>query len=185
MHLAPGQINFIAPQASTDAATAAAADNLLLTKITQATPGMHSLLAGIYAVESISEALQLAKTLQSHEAVVTRDGLYMGPSWLQYNSKNSEDTGVLKREQDLKTLQQGIQQQTAVVEQLQENFRKLPVEFKRTGAKSRTVSTKFIRNQSQTSRLECPITRATSATRANPTTSTNFNSRITKPAASH
>lgn len=67
-------------------------------------PFSVSMLNGIYTADDLTHALSIRKKLQPHESVVTRDGLWMGPSWLRVSKEVDEHAGVLAREQELKVL---------------------------------------------------------------------------------
>jgi chromosome segregation protein len=59
------------------------------------------LLAGIYAVDGLSDALALREQLAAHESVVTRDGLWLGTNWLRVIREEDSESGVLARRQEL------------------------------------------------------------------------------------
>lgn len=66
---------------------------------------LTSLMAGVYATESLAEALDLRRRLAPHESVITRDGIWIGPGWLRVAQDQDEHAGVLAREQEIKELQ--------------------------------------------------------------------------------
>ncbi|MCP4465587.1 MAG: chromosome segregation protein SMC [Halieaceae bacterium] len=78
-----------------------------------------SLLAGIYAVEQLSEALALRSSLAAHESVVTRDGIWLGPNWLRVARDCDEQAGVLSRQQELETLNAEIDELSERVETIE------------------------------------------------------------------
>ena len=65
---------------------------------------MDALLAGVYAAEDLNEALTLRQQLAAHESVVTRDGIWLGSSWLRVAKDADEKAGVLQREQELREI---------------------------------------------------------------------------------
>jgi chromosome segregation protein len=95
---------------------------------------LGSLLSGVYAAETLQEALALRSSLSANESVITRDGLWLGASWLRVVRDADERSGVIHREQELKelaetiavleeraeTLQQGVEQGRALLRQLEE-----------------------------------------------------------------
>ena len=83
--------------------------NLLRDKI-NAPWSLDSLLAGVHAAESLHDALAMRSQLAAHESVVTRDGIWLGNSWLRVVRDQDERAGVLQREQELKSLASDIEQ---------------------------------------------------------------------------
>ena len=65
---------------------------------------LDSLLAGAYAAENLSEALSLRSGLADHESIITKQGVWMGRSWLKLIKEHDEKSGVIAREQEIKTL---------------------------------------------------------------------------------
>lgn len=66
------------------------------------------LLDGIHAAETLSEALALRTTLEPHESVITREGLWLGSQWLRVARGVDEREGMLQREQELRELKQSL-----------------------------------------------------------------------------
>jgi len=88
-------------------ATARAAANgrwpTLLSKV-RAQVDLAPLLAGIYAVESLADALAMRAQLAPHESVVTRTGAWVGANWMAVSDRASERAGVLGREREIENL---------------------------------------------------------------------------------
>ena len=81
---------------------------------------LDSMLGNVYAVDTLDQALGLRSRLQSHESVVTRDGLWLGRDWLRVARPGDEKSGVLAREQELKQLSEQLSRlggEVAAVEQ--------------------------------------------------------------------
>ncbi len=103
-------------------------DRALLSKV-QSQRNLSSLLDGIYVAESLVEALELRSQLMSHESLVTRDGVWLGSSWLRIAKGFDEEAGMLKRQDELsslansiESLNQQIQQSTTEAESLQSDL---------------------------------------------------------------
>ena len=75
----------------------------LLSKL-RAQTDLAPLLAGIYAVESLADALAMRAQLAPHESVVTRAGAWIGRNWMAVTDRESERAGVLGRERDIEQL---------------------------------------------------------------------------------
>ncbi len=93
----------------------------LLDKIRSTLP-IHSLLQGVYVAETHQEALALLPSLDDSESVITREGVWLSPTWFRVSHEKDPMAGVLQREQELKQLNAGIlaleEQQSEIEEQL-------------------------------------------------------------------
>lgn len=103
--------------------------NTLLSKITSQWP-LASLLAGIYVAETYAEALIISASLDTHESVVTRDGMWLGSSWLRVSKDENPEAGVFQREQELKHLNNQILNLVAVQQDLEHSIEKNREHFK-------------------------------------------------------
>ncbi len=84
----------------------AAADSLLARVSGPAV--VSELLAGVIAVDSLSEALARRRSLQPGQSVITRAGIWTGKSWLRVARSEAGHAGVIVREQDLRRLQSTV-----------------------------------------------------------------------------
>ncbi|MGB5607167.1 MAG: chromosome segregation protein SMC, partial [Gammaproteobacteria bacterium] len=66
---------------------------------------MDALLDGVYAADTLEQALSLRSRLAGHESIVTKDGIWIGKSWLRVARDADEKAGVLERERELNELQ--------------------------------------------------------------------------------
>ena len=60
-----------------------------------------ALLAGVYACETLTDAMRVREQLAAHESVVTRDGIWLGANWLRVIREEDSESGVLARKQEL------------------------------------------------------------------------------------
>ncbi len=79
-------------------------------------PHAVQLLGGVYAVEQLADAMQLRAKLAAGESVVTRDGLWLGANWLRVARDQDAQAGVLKRQQELESLEQRQSEAEAAIE---------------------------------------------------------------------
>ncbi|MCE3238597.1 MAG: smc 1 [Gammaproteobacteria bacterium] len=93
----------------------------LLSKVKSSLP-LEGLLADVYIAESFEDALKQSKSLASHESVVTREGVWLGASWLRVMREESPEAGVFQRQQDLKQLAEQIAQAVERHHQLEQNL---------------------------------------------------------------
>jgi chromosome segregation protein len=68
-------------------------------------PYLASVLGPVFAAETLTEALQVRKRgLSAGQSVVTRDGVWLGADWLRLSRDPEPHTGVIEREESLRTL---------------------------------------------------------------------------------
>lgn len=105
----------------TSATPAAAAPSInavpLLAKVRSRWP-LDGLLAGVYAADSLEQALALRASLAAHESVITPDGVWIGNGWLRLARDADEHAGVLAREKEIHALTAQLQQDQALVEEI-------------------------------------------------------------------
>lgn len=98
------QLTLVRGQASSEVA----APNSLASKVRGELP-LVELLSGIFVANDMQEALRLRTNLQLGESVVTRDGLWMGKSWLRVARADAQDS-VLIRETEIIELKAQLQE---------------------------------------------------------------------------
>ena len=69
---------------------------------------LDDLIGNIYVAEDIEQALALQSKLASGETLITKDGVMLGCGWVNYSADTDSSSGVLAREQDIKTLREDI-----------------------------------------------------------------------------
>lgn len=83
-------------------------------------------LANIYIAETLENAFVLQEQLQSQGilgSVITPEGIWLGPGWIRIKKGMKDDKGgVLKREQELRTLESDLQQYKLEIEQKQDQL---------------------------------------------------------------
>lgn len=80
------------------------------------------LLKGIYVAEDLTEAFSKLSHLNSHESIITADGVWLGHGWLRISRGVDQKSGVLQRERELQQLQQDSQQQEMLIENLDQQL---------------------------------------------------------------
>ena len=71
---------------------------------------LDGLLQGIRVADDIAQALAMRSSLGNSESVITRDGIWLGKNWLRVARDKDEKSGVLAREQEIKQLQQRLEE---------------------------------------------------------------------------
>ena len=69
---------------------------------------IDALLHGVYAVDTLEEAMSLRARLAPGESLVTREGVWIGCGWLRVVDAQDEKSGVLGREQELRETAQAL-----------------------------------------------------------------------------
>ncbi|MGD8978159.1 MAG: chromosome segregation protein SMC, partial [Gammaproteobacteria bacterium] len=81
----------------------------LLSHYVEGPPVLSNLLAGVRAVEDLPRALAVRRLLNAGESVVTRGGIWMGPGWLRINRPSEGESGLLRREQEIREQRQTLE----------------------------------------------------------------------------
>lgn len=126
--LSEGNVQFVAIK---DAPPALLTQDLppLYKKIKCEYSSLESLFTGIYAADSLSQAMTWLASIGPHESIVTPQGFWLSHNWLRVLRSRDEKSGVLQRQEDLKQTSLAIQQSKKTLagleERLQEGQEKL------------------------------------------------------------
>ncbi|MDH5776642.1 MAG: chromosome segregation protein SMC [Gammaproteobacteria bacterium] len=112
-----GNITFFDTQAQSQSANTNKA-NRLLDKV-NAPWSLEGMLDGVYISNNLADAMSIRENLAAHESVVTQDGFWIGSDWLRVSHTTNEKAGILKREQELKSLAIDLSNNKKHVESLQ------------------------------------------------------------------
>ena len=63
---------------------------------------------GIFVAESINEASSYKKHLNTHQSIITKDGVWIGKNWLRIVSKSDHKAGFISREKEINELKINI-----------------------------------------------------------------------------
>ncbi len=81
---------------------------------------IYQLLHSVHIAQTLDEATRLVANIPAHESVITPQGYWMGQGWVKVRSTCADnDSGILDREQKIKSLTQDIMLSTEKLEQLQ------------------------------------------------------------------
>lgn len=94
------------------------ADDRLASKI-KAPKNLRESLAHIFVTETVEQALEKIKILESHQAVITRDGIYVSQAWLRAARGDNKQAGILEREKNLKLLRVEVTELAKQVSELE------------------------------------------------------------------
>ena len=101
-------------------AAVAAAGRELLSSHVHSSWDSAALLAGIHVAHDLAAALALRGALAAHESVVTRQGIWLGKSWIRVRKAADEKAGLLERKGEIARLEEQIALQQARVDDLLE-----------------------------------------------------------------
>jgi chromosome segregation protein len=106
----PGQLAVIETTGAgaADLGTGRHSGERLIEKVTGPCP-LSGLLHGIYAVETVDEAMALRSHLLPYESVITRDSLWIGAHWFRIHRDTDATAGILHREQAIRALKHEAQ----------------------------------------------------------------------------
>ena len=116
-------------QPTTPPATPALAQSLA-SKVSGNLP-LQELLHGVCVAENLAEAMQIRFQLANHESVVTREGLWMGKSWIRVALADAEDSVLLRETQiselktELASLEARLQSSQSQLDELTEQHNEL------------------------------------------------------------
>jgi chromosome segregation protein len=110
-----GQVTFVSGEGASEQSRAA---EKLLGKVS-GPAALTSLLDGIYAVDSLHEALARRGKLNSGESIITRDGIWIGRHWLRVSRDRDTHAGVLVREQEIRDLRAEAESAQAELDRLE------------------------------------------------------------------
>ncbi|HVY22861.1 MAG TPA: chromosome segregation protein SMC [Steroidobacteraceae bacterium] len=105
--LTAGSVTFLSQAAGANAAVAGG--DALLAHV-RGHASLTTLLNGVHAVESLSDALRLRAQLNAGESIITRDGVWVGQDWLRVSRDQDVHAGVLARENEIRELRNQVQQ---------------------------------------------------------------------------
>lgn len=93
---------------------------LLIEKI-DADWSMNNLLDGIYIADDLNDAISMRSLLQPNESIITKDGIWLGLSWLRVaNAK--QKAGVLQREKELREINKTLKSEHQIIADLELNL---------------------------------------------------------------
>ena len=80
------------------------------------------LMAGVYAVESLTDALAKRAQLKPEESIITKDGIWVGSAWLRVAREDNPQSGTLKRQQELQEIEARLEESEAKIDSLSEKL---------------------------------------------------------------
>lgn len=91
--------------------------DMLSDKVSSSIP-LDPFLHDVRCVDTLDAALALRNSLAHNESVITKDGVWLGASWLRISRDNDASTGVLARENSIRECQQTLSESEAKAENI-------------------------------------------------------------------
>ena len=95
--------------------------NSLADKI-QSKYALGNLLHGVKSADDINQALSMRNALSEGESVITKDGIWLGKNWLRVAKDKDEKGGILAREQEIKQLEQTLEELDMQADELEDSI---------------------------------------------------------------
>jgi len=121
---------------------------------------LPSIVDGVRTANTYAEALAMRERLGAGESIITADGIWLGSNWMRVNRSHSQESSVLARGQDIKTLRQSLHTQSAKIDALVDKSERLKAELhaaeqqrEATQAALSTAHRKVVETQSMLSGL--------------------------------
>ena len=80
---------------------------------------LGSLLAGVYAAESLGVAMQARHMLHDSDSIITREGIWIGRDWMTVAPEAGAQSGVIQRGQEIEVLNARVDEADTALEELQ------------------------------------------------------------------
>lgn len=145
-----------APMAASDAKL-----TLLSDKVSSGTMQTEGWFYGIYAVDSVAEALKNRHLLSAHESIVTREGCWLGTNWASFGAEQDAESGILQREAQIEKIsdlvglaEHELKNIDAKAEQAQDTIRELESTREQSRSEFRNKSHQRTELHNQLSRIE-------------------------------
>jgi len=103
---------------------------------------LNDLMVGVYAADTLSEALEKRKSLTDGESVITKDGLWLGQQWLRIARSDTQDS-VLLRETEIAELRSKLDNLETEIELLDERVESLNSQLSEHESRRETLQHSF------------------------------------------
>ncbi|VAW58543.1 Chromosome partition protein smc [hydrothermal vent metagenome] len=119
---------------------------------------LSGILDGVKIADDLNQALALRASLKNNESVITKDGIWLGQSWLRVARDKDEKSGVLAREQEIKELQQVLEEQDMSLEELEVNIQDTRAQLQNLEQQREQWQAELNNTHSQCSQIQAQLT---------------------------
>jgi chromosome segregation protein len=102
---------------NTESANGMANDRTLAAKVTSRVD-ISGLLSSVFIAEDLAIAKALRPSLKPHESVITSDGIWLGPNWLQLVKADDLTAGIIARQNEIERLRDQVDREDCDVQDL-------------------------------------------------------------------
>ncbi len=93
-------------------------------------------IAQIYCTSSLTEAFQQRSQLKTGESLITPEGFWLGRNWLKFKHSDSNQMGVLARQNKINELTQAIESLQIEVDRFEERLSQISIEIEKNETES-------------------------------------------------
>ncbi len=83
------------------------ANDALISKVKSAWP-LEAILGNVYVADSLDDAFAKSASLKPNESVITREGVWLGATWMRFARDDNPEAGIFQRDHELKQLAKQI-----------------------------------------------------------------------------
>jgi len=120
---------------------------------------LDGLLGGVFVADDVDTAQAARGRLAAHESIVTPDGVWLGPNWVQVPGRRRPEDGVLARERQLEQLRVALDAAAANTADLEERQRRTQEEAQSTERRVAELSTTINQRVSDAADMKSRATR--------------------------
>ncbi len=103
---------------------------------------LDGLLGAVYCADDINSAHKQINKLQSHESIITAEGVWMGPGWLLKAGEKGAKSGLLQKEKELKQLRKDEIELIKVSEEGSQSLKETLIKLKEAENEQSTLRSK-------------------------------------------
>lgn len=129
----------------------------LAQKVNSAWP-LQTWLHDIYVADDLNQASEIRKQLQAHESVITRDGLWLGASFVHVNKKANPENSILWRKQKLAETNQLVEAQQQAFAEAEQNLRNAEAQLSSLEAERDSLHSQYQRLANEVSEAKSELT---------------------------
>lgn len=94
-------------------------DGQRLSQLVEGDATVDSFLSSVRVAETTADALSLREQLKNGETIITREGVWIGRNWISVASEAGARAGILRREQEMQSLEEKLAALDATITDLQ------------------------------------------------------------------
>ncbi|MCC7121423.1 MAG: chromosome segregation protein SMC, partial [Gammaproteobacteria bacterium] len=120
---------------------------------------LDGLLAGVFVAADVAAAQAARSLLAAHESIVTPDGVWLGPNWVQVPGRRRPEDGVLARERQLEQLRAALDAASTSTAELEASQRQTQEEAQNVERRVAELSTAINQRVAEAADMKSKATR--------------------------